>query len=412
MATTGGSLQPIYKRLNETPTYHPLKADTFADWSMEAGDLITVTRDGDNYKSPVNTTTLTWKKGQKMTVSSDGSEKRKPIAKVSQKKFSGGGGGGLRNSHYQHLYVTDAYNRLQTGLILAGSSAALYATQLYGQLSAGLELTASNAALYVENKYKEMKAGLEASYSSSRLYVESKTKKAELLLTITDGKSKAKLTADTIDIDGLVENLESVNLKVGDVDSEGSISADQNISAGGTVSGLVGSFEDSLYVGEDDVGDIMDAFNDVSKSTSGNNITLTFTGPHRESKSVTFSRAITSWTVSGGSGRVRVTASPQDQHEDVYLKVQGAEDISSNGEYTFRAYYEKDDGTYSDTGAKLTTTISVTPAKSDISATRSNMQATMPSTDSLISAIRSNGWYVITITVNGVQKTYRLQVDV
>ena len=67
---SGASLNPIYQRLHDAPQYHPLEADTFADWSMEAGDIVTVSRDGKSYDSPVHSSTVTWKKGQQVTVSS------------------------------------------------------------------------------------------------------------------------------------------------------------------------------------------------------------------------------------------------------------------------------------------------------------------------------------------------------
>lgn len=57
-----------------------------------------------------------------------------------------------------------------------------------------------------------------------------------------------------------------------------------------------------------------------------------------------FSRAIASWGVAGSSGKVKVTAQPQNQSKEVPVSVSGANTISSNGDYLYDIYYENDDG--------------------------------------------------------------------
>ena len=104
MATTGASLQPIYERLNGMQRHHPLDAETFADWSMEAGDTVKVTRGGDEYEAPVHTSTLVWKGGApKITVNSTGNEKRDALTKLERRNF-GRGGGGVRVAKKQFTY--------------------------------------------------------------------------------------------------------------------------------------------------------------------------------------------------------------------------------------------------------------------------------------------------------------------
>lgn len=243
MATTGASLKPIYERINGAPQYHPLTADTFADWSMEAGDLVTVTRDGNSYQSPVNSTRMTWKKGQQITISSEGSEKRDPVAKISQRKYRGGGAG-LRNSKYQHIYVEDVYNQLKAGLELTTSTAQLYVEDSYNKLRTALEMTSSTANLYVRDAYNQLKAGLEATSSSARLYADSKTTKAEIIARINEsGHSEALIRAERITLDGkstikqlltgeaTVNNLDVYNLRVRPVAGMGPISINNCINA-------------------------------------------------------------------------------------------------------------------------------------------------------------------------------------
>ena len=110
MAATvsGASLNAIYSRLNSMQQYHPFEAETFADWSMEAGDIVTVSRQGQAYQSPVHTTTMVWKGAPTTTISSVGKKEKDPVAKVSRQKYRSGGGG-LRNQQifYNELYSDD-----------------------------------------------------------------------------------------------------------------------------------------------------------------------------------------------------------------------------------------------------------------------------------------------------------------
>ena len=228
----GASLQPIYERLNGAPSYHPLEADTFADWSIEAGDVVTVTRDNKGYDSPVHSSVLQWRRQPQVTISSTGNESRDSIAKMSQKKYRNGSGG-LRSSQYLHYYVEDQYKQMKSGLELTTSSAFLYVEDAYKQMSSGLKLTSSSASLYVENAYKQMKSGLDLTSSSAHLYVEnaykqmasglklssssailyaqSRTSKAEIVARINEkGYSEALILADRITLDGGLTTLGSV----------------------------------------------------------------------------------------------------------------------------------------------------------------------------------------------------------
>ena len=98
------SLTPIYNRLNNAPKYHPLTAETFADWAMEAGDLVTVSRDGNSYTSPVSTSRMVWRGRQQINIESTGSKERPAISKVSRQKYSGSRGAGAAIANNNYIY--------------------------------------------------------------------------------------------------------------------------------------------------------------------------------------------------------------------------------------------------------------------------------------------------------------------
>ncbi len=185
---SGASLAPIYNRLNAAPSYHPLEADTFADWSLEAGDIVTVTRDGKSYESPVHSSTVTWKKGQQVKVSSGGNEERDSVSKMSQRKFNRGSSG-LRATEERYRQIETSYNGMRSGLILASSSAALYVNNKYTQMQSGLFLTESSAHLYTNNRYTQMQSGLKLTESSAHLYTNNRYTQMQSGLKLTESSA-------------------------------------------------------------------------------------------------------------------------------------------------------------------------------------------------------------------------------
>lgn len=110
------SLNKIYNRLNGESGYHPVSANTYADWSMEAGDKVTISREGTNYKSPVGGYTLKWNGSQTIDVNTDGSEKRDAVSRMSAKNFSSGGGGsgGVRGFGRARQRETETKSEFET----------------------------------------------------------------------------------------------------------------------------------------------------------------------------------------------------------------------------------------------------------------------------------------------------------
>ena len=87
------SLTPIYNQLNGTDNYHPFSAETFADWTSEAGDTVVITRDGVDYAAPIQSQTIRWRGQQTITMESGGLKEREAVEKMSNRKYAKGGGG-------------------------------------------------------------------------------------------------------------------------------------------------------------------------------------------------------------------------------------------------------------------------------------------------------------------------------
>lgn len=156
----GAQLQPILNRVNSVENYHPFTAETHADWSLEAGDIVTVSREGTQYSSPVHTTTLHWAGKQQVTVESRGEKERGPISKLAAREYASGGnayrsgarGGGRRKQLEEDVgEITDSNLWVERDHITAVSGT--YEIDKFGNLiikeGSGLYMNRNNAVFGV-----------------------------------------------------------------------------------------------------------------------------------------------------------------------------------------------------------------------------------------------------------------------
>ena len=117
--------QSIYNRLNNGTQFTPLSAQTFGDWSIEAGDIVTVTKDGTSYQTPVMRSGLEWRGASLVTIESTGNKERDALNKLSKQDYLGTGAGsglhgyyGAKKLGYLALAFEDEFGYLRSELYL------------------------------------------------------------------------------------------------------------------------------------------------------------------------------------------------------------------------------------------------------------------------------------------------------
>ena len=142
------SLNNIYDRLNGVASYHPFTADTFADWSLEAGDIVTIGRDGQNITSPVSSTTIRWNGSQQVSIESRGEKERESVAKMSAKAFNSGGNGGagFRSGGRRTTQEKDMY----TDLKMSDKEIEAFAVDKTNELEGKISIQADRISIVVE----------------------------------------------------------------------------------------------------------------------------------------------------------------------------------------------------------------------------------------------------------------------
>lgn len=191
MAITGASLQPIYDRLHGAVPYHPMSADTFADWSIEAGDIVTMSRDGETSASPVHSAHVVWRGSPIVTLNSEGKEKRDSIARISRRKYNRSGAGIVNTQAiYYDLYSDDG--RLHSELAYSESILRVEFSNADSALRGEIEITAS----HLRTEYQEADGRLQSEFEITASHM-----RTEYLDNEERLKSEFELTASHLRTD-------------------------------------------------------------------------------------------------------------------------------------------------------------------------------------------------------------------
>lgn len=260
------SLSDIYDRMHSVANYHPFTADTFADWSLEAGDIVTIGRDGDEIASPIHAATVRWNGRQRVSLESRGEKERESVAKMSARAFNGGGNGG--GAYRSGGRRTNKEKTRYTELVRTDDEIKAAAIDTERKLTAAIKVQADRIDIVID-KDGHIKAGIVV----------------EIVDEINEGK--VTISADKIALDGntTIANVMSISgtavfisrpLYVGGSSPTGSV-----LLTGGRV--VANEFDLRSGPGSGN------ALNVINAEVSGNTLTITRAsgGP------ITFSKATT-----------------------------------------------------------------------------------------------------------------------
>lgn len=321
-----------------------------------------------------------------------------------------------------NLHVEDVKQGLQSNIAQTATSITLSVSAAKSSLYSTIEQTATQIRAEVVDTKNELQSSITQTASEIRSEVSSsntsiwssisqtstqislKVGKGEVISSINQTAEQITINASKINLDGYVKatdiTSDYINGKIAGIDSVGV----KNLAASGSISIKEGN---TYYA-------IQRSINNLQITQSGNTYTLQYKKWDDSSWTTvgSFSRAISSWVTGGGSGKVNVTALPQNQTKSVNVSIAGNSSITSNGTYTYTVDYENEDGDDVSTGATKSVSVSVRPTKAQIGIARGARQTIEPTTDAELSGVTANGWYVLTVSVLGQTKTYKIEIDV
>ena len=252
-----------------------------------------------------------------------------------------------------------------------GSSITQTAREIRSEVHAGqstlyseIRQTATSIMLHVANTASGLESKITVHSNKISLLVDDTTgkiKPASIVAAINEGESSVVISADHINLDGLVRTSDlTANYLITKIGMATQVNT-QRLNAN-TVTILPDGFQSSINVATG-IKEVQ-----ISGPTS-NTYKLQYKRYNQTSwqDAGSFSRAVSSWNVAGAGGKITVTASPQNQSREVALNVDGSSTITSNGTYTFKAQYQNMSGQYADTGASKSVTVNVSSSAGSIS---------------------------------------------
>ena len=248
----------ILNRLVAAPTYHPGNADLFTDWNLQAGDVVTVAADGENYSVPIYNMKLKWTGQSKVEVESTGNPKREPPPAVNRKSFgSAAGGYGGQKQLSDTLHEAGLFVDPETGVWA-------YASEQGEDYALGATFSVQSTAINL----KVSKGNV-----STQLAVEC---------------GNVHVSGGNLTVDGYItsEGLKTTTIQVQGVDCRGDIDS-QGVRAS------------SIMYGNADVGDAVSSFD--TPTASGGTITIPYHTIDGGSGNITFNIADTQYYQQGVS---------------------------------------------------------------------------------------------------------------
>lgn len=80
-------IEKVFDALQNAPNYHPASAQLFTDWLMQAGDVVTVSSDGEDFNLPIFNLEMTWNGSSMVSVDATGKEKRDAPSALQRRSY-------------------------------------------------------------------------------------------------------------------------------------------------------------------------------------------------------------------------------------------------------------------------------------------------------------------------------------
>lgn len=197
-----GVADNILIKLLSSPVYKPMNVNTFGDWSLEAGDIISVETEDGTEQIPILDSSMTWKGSAETSISAGGSPQREVQKKAERQMYSAIGG---LSARIEEEFGDD---RDRLSAVESGIKDILYQDD-DGNWRKG---SAIYATLIDPNT-----GGIYDSIMGATIVYNSATGKYY---------SMAELTADVIELNGRVNLTGSLNVENGNIVASGNIYAD------------------------------------------------------------------------------------------------------------------------------------------------------------------------------------------
>ena len=335
LAEESGGVSPIYDRLSAFPAFNPSSAELFTDWSVQAGDVVSVRSGADTFSVPVYSMTMTWNGAPKITLENSGEETREPLPEMQRQSYGAGRGAyqekkrldGLQTWAHTNVDELNARIDLDAGAINELTGWRSEASIAIDGLQAAIALTASKESVdELTGRVEQSEAQLVVQAGQ----ISSKVSAGDIASAINQTAQSVLIQADKIDLQGYVTATQleaaiaSFDYVAGGFTVVGSVDVGGYLNAGGVNIESWGYFQiDGQDAG---LGNAIKEFGEASES--GGKITIpTTTLAGLEGSPINFNIADTQFYKDGVSAAASRVVIDMNTLETLYNSIQNSYEI-------------------------------------------------------------------------------------
>ena len=232
-----GFAENVLNKIRGTPAFKPAAVDTFGNWAIEAGDIISVDNDGVSETIPIFSSDMNWNGSAITTIACTGNQKREIQDKQDRKDYAMSSGlSGYTNRKLEEL--SDSFG-VELDNVRSALDVYVKETEDLQEASAALTTRVSGAETALEMNTQSIEDLQDASVE-----VAARVDGAEASIKLNAqnidgvGKSVAKIQADVVELKGRVNLTDTAYVTEGHgLGVKGSIVGNGNL----LVSGYIGT---------------------------------------------------------------------------------------------------------------------------------------------------------------------------
>lgn len=226
-----GFAENVLNKIRGTPVFKPAAVDTFGNWAIEAGDIISVDNDGVVETIPIFSSDMNWNGSAITTIACTGNQKREIQDKQDRKDYAMSSGlSGYTNRKLEEL--SDSFG-VELGNVRSALDVYVKETEDLQEASAALTTRVSGAETALEMNTQAIEDLQEASTT-----LEARVDGAEASISLNaqniDGvaSSMATIEADVVKLKGRIDLSGNVSVSDGQLTVLGNLVAAKSFQIG------------------------------------------------------------------------------------------------------------------------------------------------------------------------------------
>lgn len=201
-----GFAENVFNKVRGTPSFKPASIDSFGNWAIEAGDVITVENDGVTESIPIFSADMSWDGSAQTTMSCTGNQKREILDKQTRREFATSNGlYGYASKKAEEL--ADSFG-VELGNVRSALDVYVKDTEDYKEANTALVASIEDNVSALDLRVTSVKEEFDGKVSSIE------TAQNSLTARVTGAEASLKLKASQSEVDGISSSVATLKADV------------------------------------------------------------------------------------------------------------------------------------------------------------------------------------------------------